>query len=166
MQERVVRFDEGAKPVDLEQVYREEGPKLQRAVLMFAGDRAVADDAVAEAFAEALVRGPELRDAKRWVWKVAFRIAAADLKQRRTELARLQMATVELVVETSELPVALMAALAKLTPKQRGAVVLFHLAGYPTREVARILDSTAPAVTVHLSAGRKRLRDLLEDRDD
>jgi DNA-directed RNA polymerase specialized sigma24 family protein len=32
--------------------------------------------------------------------------------------------------------------------------------------VARILGSTAPAVTVHLSVGRKRLRELLEDRDD
>jgi RNA polymerase sigma-70 factor (ECF subfamily) len=81
------------------------------------------------------------------------------------ELARPQVA-VEPVTEAPDVPVALMAALAQLTPKQRGAVVLFHLGGYPTREVARILGSTAPAVTVHLSVGRKRLRELLEDRDD
>ena len=165
MQDAVVKADAGTEPVDLERVYREDGPKLQRAVLLFAGDRDVADDAVAEAFAQALVRGPELQDAKRWVWSVAFRIAAGALKQRRMELARSDVA-VEPVTETPEVPMALMAALSKLTPKQRGAVVLFHLGGYPTREVARILGSTAPAVTVHLSVGRKRLRELLEDRDD
>jgi len=160
-----VKVEARTDPVDLEQVYREDGPKLQRALLLFAGDRDVAEDAVAEAFAQALVRGPELHDAKRWVWRVAFRIAAGALKQRRTELARPHVA-VEPVTDAPDVPVALMAALAQLTPKQRGAVVLFHLGGYPTRDVARILGSTAPAVTVHLSVGRKRLRDLLEDRDD
>jgi DNA-directed RNA polymerase specialized sigma24 family protein len=165
MQDAAMKAEAGTEPVDLERVYREDGPRLQRAVLLFAGDRDVADDAVAEAFAQALVRGPELHDAKRWVWRVAFRIAAGALQQRRMELTRPHVA-VEPVIETPDVPVALMAALAKLTPKQRGAVVLFHLGGYPTREVARILDSTAAAVTVHLSVGRKRLRDLLEDRDD
>ena len=165
MQDAVVKAEAGTEPVDLERVYREDGPKLQRAVLLFACDRDVADDAVAEAFAQALARGPEVHDVKRWVWSVAFRIAARALKQRRVELARPHVA-VEPVIETPDIPVGLIAALAKLTPKQRGAVVLFHLAGYPTRDVARILGSTAPAVTVHLSVGRKRLRELLEDRDD
>jgi RNA polymerase sigma factor (sigma-70 family) len=165
MHDAVVKAEAGTEPVDLERTYRQEGPKLQRAVFLFTGDRDVADDAVAEAFAQALARGPEVRDASRWVWSVAFRIAAGALKERRR---RVEVADIYLdpVVETPEVPLALMTALARLSPKQRGALVLFHLAGYPTREVARILGSTAPAVTVHLSVGRKRLRALLEDQDD
>lgn len=165
MQDAVVNAEAGSEPVDLERVYREEGPKLQRAVFLFSGDRDVADDAVAEAFAQVLARGPEVRDASRWVWSVAFRIARGSMKERgrRVDVADQHL---DPVVETPEVPLALMAALATLSPRQRGALVLFHLAGYSTREVARILGSTAPAVTVHLSVGRKRLRALLEDRDD
>ncbi len=46
----------------LEQVYREHGARLWRAVLLASGSREVADDAVAEAFAQALRRGGALRD--------------------------------------------------------------------------------------------------------
>ena len=165
MQDAVVKAEAGTKAVDLEQVYREEGPKLQRAVFLFTGDREVAEDAVAEAFAQALSRGPEVLNPSRWVWSVAFRIAGGAMKERsrRVSVSDLHL---DPVLETPEVPLALMAALTRLSAKQRGAVVLFHLGGYPTREIALILGSTAAAVTVHLSVGRKRLRALLEDRDD
>ena len=165
MRETVVKAKVGAEPVDLERIYREDGPKLQRALLLFTGDRDVADDAVAEAFAQALARGSELRKPSGWIWSVAFRIAGAAMKERRRHVEALDR-HLNPVVEEPDIPLTLMAALAELTPKQRGALVLFHLAGYPTREVARMLGSTPPAVTVHLSVGRKRLRRLLEDRDD
>ena len=165
MQDAVVKAEVRAEPIDLEQVYREDGPKLQRAVLLFTGDRDVADDAVAEAFAQALARGSELRNPSRWVWSVAFRIAGAAMKERRRHVEARDL-PLDPVVEAPDIPLDLMTALGELTPKQRGALVLFHMGGYRTREVARILGSTPPAVTVHLSVGRKRLRGLLEDRDD
>jgi RNA polymerase sigma-70 factor, ECF subfamily len=165
MQDAVVNTGIELEAVDLERVYREDGARLQRAVFLFTGDRDVADDAVAEAFAQALARGPEIASPAGWVWNVAFRIAKGAMKDRGR---RVPVADDDLdpVVETPDVPLALMAALASLSPKQRGAVVLFHLGGYSTREVAEILDSTAPAVTVHLSVGRKRLRGLLEEHDD
>jgi RNA polymerase sigma-70 factor (ECF subfamily) len=58
-----------------------------------------------------------------------------------------------------------MVALKKLSPSQRAAVVLHHYADYPVKEVAVILGSTSAAIRVHLSRGRKRLRQLLEDDD-
>ena len=57
-------------------------------------------------------------------------------------------------------------ALKTLPPKQRGAVVLRYYAGYSIKETAAILDSTPAAVGVHLTRGRRRLRTLLEERDD
>ena len=57
--------------------------------------------------------------------------------------------------------VELIEALRRLPSKQRAAVILHHGAGHPVREVASIIGSTAAAVRVHLSRGRRRLRDLL-----
>ncbi len=50
-----------ADAVRLERVYEEEGARLWRAVYLYAADREVASDAVAEAFAQALRRGNDLR---------------------------------------------------------------------------------------------------------
>jgi RNA polymerase sigma-70 factor (ECF subfamily) len=144
----------------LEALYRREGGRLWRAVLMYAGDREVAGDSVAEAFAQALRRGDAIRDPRRWVWRAAFRIAAGELKRRRTRAVE-----VEGRYEQSDLPLILREALARLSPKQRAAVVLYHYAGYPVRDVARIVGSTPSAVGVHLHRARERLRRLLEDND-
>jgi RNA polymerase sigma-70 factor (ECF subfamily) len=165
MPDAVVSTEIQLDAIDLERVYRETGPKLQRAVFLFTGDRDVADDAVAEAFAQALARGPDIVSPSRWVWSVAFRIAKGAMRERGRSVAVTDV-DLDAVDEAPELPLALMTALAGLSPKQRGAVVLFHLGGYSTRDVAEILDSTTPAVTVHLSVGRKRLRGLLEEHDD
>ena len=67
MHDAVVRTEASADPVDLERLYREDGPKLQRAVFLFTGDRDIADDAVAEAFAQALARGSGVESPSRWV---------------------------------------------------------------------------------------------------
>jgi RNA polymerase sigma-70 factor, ECF subfamily len=146
----------------LEGVYREDADRLWRAVLAFAGDPEVASDAVAEAFAQALRRGEAIRDPKRWVWRAAFRIAAGDLAARR----RAVDAPAERVLGMEEDVVELIEALRRLPTKQRAALVLHHGAGYPTRDVARIIGSTAAAVRVHLSRGRRRLRELLKEEDD
>ena len=60
----------------------------------------------------------------------------------------------------------LVVALGALSERQRAAVVLHDAAGYPAREVARIVGSTEAAVRVHLMRGRRRLRVLLEGEED
>lgn len=133
---------------------------MWRAVLAFAGDPEVANDAVAEAFAQALRRGNEIRDPERWLWAAAFRIAAGELKERR----RYRSISVEASYEMDEPDRELVAALASLTEKQRAALVLHHAIGHPLREVAAIVGSTPGAVKVHLARGRRRLRELLEEQ--
>jgi RNA polymerase sigma-70 factor (ECF subfamily) len=155
-----VRADVVTEGGRIEALYRSDGDRLWRAVLMYGGDRDVADDAVAEGFAQALRRGEAIRDARRWVWRAAFRIAAGELKRRRR-----MVPPQEVPYEHSDLPLRLGGALARLSPKQRAAVVLHHYAGYPVRDVARIIGSTASAVGVHLHRGRRRLRELLEEDD-
>jgi len=145
----------------LERLYRERGAAMWRAVLAFAGDPEVASDAVAEGFAQALHRGVEIRDPERWFWRVVFLIAAGMLRERRGAAPL----PVEGSYEMEEPARELVAALARLSPKQRAAVVLHHAAGYPVKEVAEILGSTPGAVKVHLLRGRRRLRELLGDDD-
>jgi RNA polymerase sigma-70 factor (ECF subfamily) len=147
---------------DLEAIYRRDGGRLWRALVGFAGDPELASDAVAEAFAQALRREERLRDPAAWVWRASFRIAAGELKRR----GRAQSDEAEASYQDPEPPTDLLRALASLSRNQRGAVVLHHYAGYPVREVARLLGSTSAAVRVHLMRGRRRLRELLEERED
>lgn len=145
---------------DIEQLYREQGDRIWRAVLAFAGDPEVASDAVAETFAQALRRGDAIRDPARWVWHSAFRIAGGLLKERgkfgpEQDLGR--------GYEMEQPAMELVEALRRLSPRQRAAVVLHHAAGYPVREVAAILGSTPSAVKVHLKRGRDRLRRSLSE---
>jgi RNA polymerase sigma-70 factor (ECF subfamily) len=151
---------------DLERLYREQGDRMWRSVLAFAGDPEVASDAVAEAFAQALKRGGAIRDPERWLWRAAFRIAAGELKARpRHSIVTDSTVADEGIYEMEEPARDLVAALAKLSERQRASVVLHHAAGYPVKEIAAILGSTNAAVKVHLSRARKRLRELLEDGD-
>jgi RNA polymerase sigma-70 factor (ECF subfamily) len=160
----VDRVPAGVSRTDrIERLYRERGDRIWRGLLAFSGDPEVASDAVAEAFAQVLRRGEEIRDPERWIWRAAFRIAAGELKERR----RTVETTAAIVSYEMEAPARdLVVALRALSAGQRVAVVLHDAAGYPAREVARIVGSTEAAVRVHLMRGRRRLRELLEDEDD
>lgn len=143
----------------LERLYREQGAKMWHAVLAFAGDPEVASDTVAETFAQALRRGGAIRDPERWLWGTLFRVAGGQLADR-TRHAPIE---IERSYEMEDPARELVAALARLSSKQRAAVVLHHAADYPLKEVAAILGSTTGAVKVHLLRGRRKLRELLED---
>ena len=147
---------------ELEALYRRDGDRMWRALLAFSGDPEVARDAVAEAFAQALRRGDAIRDPARWVWRAGFRIAAGELKTRRKTASGECDRIYEMEVPAREL----VEALARLSARQRTAVVLHHAADYPVKEVAAIMGTSQSAVKVHLSRGRARLRELLGDEED
>ena len=149
----------GDEAHDFDQVWREVGPVLWRAMVAYAGGRAdIADDAVAEAFARAIERDGQVRDPKAYLYRVAFRVAAAELR-------RPTGAPVEEVVE-DVLPLAdLGPALRQLSPGQRAAIFLHYEADQPVREVARLMGTSSPAVRVHLMRGRRRLAELLREGD-
>src|SRR2546426_3898975 len=149
------------RETELERLFEAEAKRIWRALVAYTRDREVASDAMAEAFAQALARGNELRSPQRWVWRAAFRIAAGELKARLRNRALAE----DPAYEMPEPPHDLIAALAKLSPNQRAALILRHYAGYSTREIAQVLGSSAATVRVHLSQGRRRLRHLLEVRD-
>src|SRR4051794_4557352 len=133
---------------------------MWRALFSFAGDGEIASDAMAEAFALAIQDGDSIRDVPSWTWRVAFRLAAKELKARGERAASSE----ELAYEMPESITDVIDALRRLTPNQRMAVILHDYADRSTHEVAEAIGCARPTVYVHLSQGRRRLRDLLEDR--
>jgi RNA polymerase sigma-70 factor (ECF subfamily) len=145
----------------VEQTYREQSARLLRAVFAYAQSREIAEDSVAEAFAQAVARSAEIQDVASWVWRTSFLLATRQLSDRR----RGSNVLGERSYEMDEPATSLVASLRALSPKQRAAIVLHHYAGYSTKEIARMIDSTNGAVRVHLSVGRRRLRDIMEAPD-
>ena len=90
------------------------------------------------------------------MWRVAFRIASGEMKQR----SQRRPLEDDRSYEMPEPPTDLLRVLQQLSPKQRAVIVLHFYAGHSTREVAAILGSTTGTVRVHISQGRKRLRRL------
>ena len=146
---------------DLGGLYAREGDRLWRAVFAYAQDRAITDDAVAEAFAQCLRRGAAVRDPLAWVWRAAFRLAAGELKERRgrDQLAETRAPDVTGVADV-------LTALAELPGNQRAAAVLHWYAGYGTDDIARMLGIGRGTVRVHLSRARRRLRALLDEGEE
>ena len=147
---------------EIEDVYREDGPRLWRALFAYAGDPEVASDTLAEVFAQALNHHGPLESPQRWIWRSAFKIAAGEMKRRRTSTATMpSLLAAAASYEMEEPAIELVAALAKLPRSQRVAVVLHHAAGYPVGEIAAILGTSSATVKVHLHRGRRRLAELL-----
>ncbi|MFL5792117.1 MAG: RNA polymerase sigma factor [Actinomycetota bacterium] len=145
----------------IEALYRTDGKKMWRSVFAFTGDPEVTDDAIGEAFAQALARGDEIGDPAAWVWRVAFLAAGRERKRRASLVALGESGSYEMPEPISEV----MTALASLSPNQRLAIVMHDFADRPTDEIARLIGASRATVHVHLSKGRKRLRELLGDDD-
>ena len=141
---------------DFDAIWREVGPTLWRAVFAYSGGRRdITDDAVTEAFARAIERADTIREPKPYLYRVAFRIAAAELREDRHRPDR------EMPIEDQHVLADLAPALARLSPSQRAAVYLHYVADLPSKEVARLMGTSVAAVRVHLMRGRRRLAELL-----
>ena len=144
----------------VERVYREHAPRVWRAVFAYSGDREIANDAVAEAFAQVLRQGDAVRDPLAWVWTAALHVATDELR-RRQHFGDLPPDGQYDAPEASPVE----AALAQLSPAQRAAVVLHYFGGFRLIDIAEIAGISKATVGVHLTRARRRLRKLLEAHD-
>jgi RNA polymerase sigma-70 factor (ECF subfamily) len=150
----------------VEALYRADAERLWRALFAFAGDAEIASDAVNEAYAQVIGRGDAVRDPAAWVWRTSFRIARGALQARRSG-DRILAPETSLVAGQADryADPDLLSALRTLPEAQRAAVILFYYADLPVRQIADRLGSNSLAVRANLSRGRRRLRDLLGDRN-
>lgn len=122
-----------------------------------------AEDAWSETFLAALRAYPDLApgsNVRGWLVTIAHRKALDSVRKGRrtpTPTADLPDAAAH-DTHPEELDAALRDCLVALAPKQRGAVVLHHVAGLPYAEVAAILDTTTDAARRSAADGIARLR--------
>ncbi len=146
--------------------YEEVHLPLWRALVAWSGSTHVADEAVAEAFAQLLRRGDGVDDPRAWVWRSAFRIAAGELQRGRRDVHDIREVAVATDDPESESLMIVMAALANLSDQQRAGVVLCDLLGFRADEAAELLNTTATTVRMQRMRARRHLRRALEDHDD
>jgi RNA polymerase sigma factor (sigma-70 family) len=146
-----------------ERVFELEAERLWRALLAFTGGRtAIAEEAVAEAFARALARSEEIREPARWIYRVAMNVAVDEIRRE----SRLGGDAVEMAVDDPLVSDEIWIALRQLSPNQRLAVVMRYELDLDIGEIAARMGIASPTVRVHLLRGRRRLRELLGGDDD
>lgn len=149
-------------PDRVEEVYRRVHPRLWRALLAYTGDRELASDAEAEAFAQVLRRGDAIVDVEAWVWRSAFRIAGGFLSMRSTTLGA---SSIEQVPPASGSVVEFLGLLTNLPAQQRACVALRYLGDHSSREIAELLGTSAGTVRVQLSRAHAALRGSIEEAE-
>jgi RNA polymerase sigma-70 factor (ECF subfamily) len=145
---------------DLGAIFDAHAAALYRTILAYTGGRSdVAEDAVAEAFARATAQFGDIRDPVPWLYRVAFNVATDEIRsdRRRGQSGYAQPA--QAPAEASEL----FDALRNLPPRERAAMVLFYVNDLPVSDVAARMGVATATVRVHLTKGRRRLRELLGD---
>jgi RNA polymerase sigma-70 factor (ECF subfamily) len=141
-----------------EDVFRHEYPAIVRAVAPIVGGVADAEGLAQEAFLKAFVRWRRLRHYDHpvaWIRRVAIRdaVRAAGRRPRASSVPTTALDPGDRIAQGADLT----RALATLSPKQRAAVVLYHLVDWPTTDVAEAMGCSEATVRVHLHRGRTAL---------
>jgi RNA polymerase sigma-70 factor, ECF subfamily len=131
------------------------------------GSRAKAEDAAQEAFARAWQRWDKVSgydDPEAWVRTVGYRISVSAWRKASTRAAAHRRHGVP-DDEPGLSPdyVAIVAALRKISPDQRQAIVLYHLVGLSVGEIARETGAPAGTVKAWLARGLRALAGQLGD---
>lgn len=119
-------------------------------------------DAVQETIARALQRLHTLRKEEyfgTWMVRILINVCNDLLKKRGREMP---MESIEVSLpDRSDTGMA--EALAKLEPKYRLTIVLHHIEGYTTREIAQMMRTPEGTVKFRLTRGRALLQELLRE---
>ncbi len=133
------------------------------------GSRAEAEDCVQEAYARAWQRWDKVSgygDPEAWVRTVAYRVSvSAWRKAANMRVAHHRQWAPEDARGLSPDYVAIIAALRKIPPRQRQAIVLYHLVGLSVDEIATETGAAAGTVKARLSRGRQAMAPHLADRE-
>jgi len=152
---------------DFGQFYGARKDAVFRAVLVAVGDRAAAEDAVAEAFARAYARWPRVRqhpNPTAWVLRTALNVQRSWWRRARREVAgdTPDRASPDPPPDPSAgLPASLRAMVAALPRRQREVVALRVLADLSAEETGALLGIASATVHVHLHRALGALRERL-----
>jgi RNA polymerase sigma-70 factor (ECF subfamily) len=160
----------GQGPDGFAECYASNFTLLTTQLYVYTGDLALAQDLVQEAFCRALPRWPKLStydDPVAWLRRVAFNLANSRWRRAKVSARYLQAQRERHAEGPNPDRVVAVAALAKLPPVQRRAMVMYYLADMSVAEIAAEEDVPAGTVKSWLYRGRTALAGLLgEERSD
>jgi DNA-directed RNA polymerase specialized sigma24 family protein len=138
-----------------------------RAVCALVGDRRLAEDLVAEGFARAWASWPKVRQhpaPRAWVLRTALNLRVSWWRRRRRELPLIGADCVSPPASVEGIDPGIMAALNRLSARQREVIVLRVLLDLDTNSTAKVLGIAPGTVTAHLSRAADALqRDLADN---
>jgi RNA polymerase sigma-70 factor (ECF subfamily) len=138
-------------------------PLVRRLVLVL-GSHADAQDVAQDAMLRAFDAWDRFdgRDPRAWLYTIALRLAFDQLRSRRRRLARLAGGRVDEAYVDAVDP-DLHAALGRLEPRVRAALLANVVDGYAHREIAAMLGVPEGTVASWISRARARLREDLAE---
>ena len=146
---------------DFTTFYADEAPRLVRAVALAVGDPALAEDAVAEAFARAWARWPQVSthdSPAAWVMRVALNESNSRFRRRRVERRKAHVvARPEAAVDPEPDDDTVWVAVAALPRRERRLVALRYVADLTQPEIAEALGLPPGTVASGLHRARHRL---------
>ena len=161
-------------PTAIDAWYRAEHPQVWRLCLGVLADAAEAEDLAQDAMLHLLDHLDRWDPRRSWhAWRntVVVNLCRDRMRRRSTRSTHESAAAAVLqpgplpspadAAHASELRVALLAALAALTPREREAFVLVDLQGAPAAQAAEVMDIAEGTVRSLLTLARRRLRGLL-----
>jgi RNA polymerase sigma factor (sigma-70 family) len=158
-----VRGD-GARPADIEALYRERSRAFLLAATALLGDGEAALDVVQDAFALALRRRRSFRGEgtlEAWLWRIVLNVARDRRRARGRELPALRPTRAEAAAGERDDDVRSL--LLRLPERQRLAIFLRYYADLSYGQIAEVLGVRPGTVAASLNAAHRTLRRRLEE---
>jgi RNA polymerase sigma factor (sigma-70 family) len=153
----------GADPAEIEEIYREHVADFRRVAAAIVGDVERGEDAVQEAFGNALRKRKSFRgkgSLEAWLWRLVINRARDELRAaRRGPVPVLLSANGSKTEDDARLA----AAIAALPERQRLAVFLRYYADLDYASIAEALGVKGGTVAASLSAAHENLRRTLQE---
>ena len=153
----------GLAPRSFEPWYRDEFPRVVRALFLIGRDRDLAIDAASEAFARALERWGQvgvMASPTGWTYTVGLNVLRRTLRRRHLE-GRLIRRHAQPHTLSLDSQVELWDALSRLPLRERTAVVLHYFLDLRQDEVARMMGVAPGTVAAALHSARAKLRTVV-----
>jgi RNA polymerase sigma-70 factor (ECF subfamily) len=154
-----------------ERLFEEHAQGLLGFLVYRSGDRALAEDVMADAFERALRSrrrfDPRRGSAKTWIYSIALNRLRDQMRRREAERRAVESVAAGAATEAPGLDRVddrsdLGRALARLSDEEREAVALRYGGDLTVREVARITGVRLSTAEGRVYRGLEKLRDLLE----
>lgn len=159
----------GRRPEVLDDLLTRYGRELQGVAYLILRDRAAAEDVVVDTLLTALDRADQLRDdaaLRPWLLRIATNRALGLRRSGARVLTLQSVPEMAAGSRSSDDRLVIMAAVERLAPRTRAAVVLRYYADMPVRDVAATLGTSENTVKTQLREALAQLRTTLGDDGD